>query len=432
MRRQIPPVSCLVPIAVAFALLAAASAASPAPVNVTAVLSAFPDLNDFTRLLASSPVLAELAGRSSLTLLAVPNGNLPQSPSAFAAASGADLADVLRYHVLLEYLAPADLRRLPASGKLVTTLFQTTGRAPADLGAVNVTAAGASLAVVRSPAPFPGSNATVLGAITAVPYNLSVLAVNGFIVPSGFDLAASESRPPAAVNITRVLADARAFNVAASMLEASGVAAEFEDDERGAGITVFAPTDDAFAGLPAGDRLQSLPADRKAVVLRFHVLHSYYPLGSLESIVNPVQPTLATEFSNAGRFTLNITRANGSVAIDTGVVQATITRTVFDQNPVAVFAVSKVLLPKEMFTRTGGGGDDDSSIVVAAAAASSPPPAATAPEASESARTPPTKLSSPPALRGGGHNYDTASAPAQGIGIGWWCIALLYLLPHLV
>jgi uncharacterized surface protein with fasciclin (FAS1) repeats len=437
MRRQIPPVSCLVLLAAALALLPAASAASPAPaavaVNVTGVLSAFPDLSDFTRLLASSPVLAELAGRSSLTLLAVPNGNLPQSPSAFAAASGADLADVLRYHVLLEYLAPADLRRLPASGKLVTTLFQTTGRAPADLGAVNVTAAGASLAVVLSPAPFPGSNATVLGAVTAVPYNLSVLAVSGLIVPTGFDLAASESRSPAAVNITRVLADARAFNVAASMLEASGVAAEFEDDERGAGITVFAPTDDAFASLPAGDRLQSLPADRKAVVLRFHVLHSYYPLGSLESIVNPVQPTLATEFSNAGRFTLNITRANGSVAIDTGVVQATITRTVFDQNPVAVFAVSKVLLPKEMFTRTAGGGGD-SSIVAATAAASSPPPAATAPEASESARTPPTKLSSPPALRGGGQDYDTASAPAQGIGIGvgWWCIALVYLLPHLV
>lgn len=438
MRRQIPPVSRLVlHLAAAVTLLAAAAVAAPASskpgavaVNVTAVLSAFPDLADFTRLLASSPVLAELAGRSSLTLLAVPNGNLPQSPSSFAAASGADLADVLRYHVLLEYLAPADLRRLPASGKLVTTLFQTTGRAPADLGAVNVTSAGATatkLAVVRSPAPFPGSNATVLGAITAVPYNLSVLAVSGLIVPSGFDLAASESRPAAAaVNITRVLADARAFNVAASMLEASGVAGEFEADERGAGITVFAPTDDAFAGLPAGDRLQSLPAERKAVVLRFHVLHSYYPLGSLESIVNPVQPTLATEFSNAGRFTLNITRSNGSVAIDTGVVQATITRTVFDQNPVAVFAVSKVLLPKEMFTRIDGG--DSSSIVAATAAASSPPPAATAPEASESARTPPTKLSSPPALRGGGgQGYDTASAPAPQT-TGWWCIALVYVL----
>ncbi|XP_062179361.1 fasciclin-like arabinogalactan protein 4 [Phragmites australis] len=422
MRRQIPPVSRLVFLAAAVALLATAPAA--VAVNVTAVLAAFPDLADFTRLLASSPVAAELAGRSSLTLLAVPNGNLPQSASAFAAAYGADLADVLRYHVLLEYLAPADLHRLPASGKLVTTLFQTTGRAPADLGAVNVTTAGSSLAVVRSPAPFPGSNATVLGAITAVPYNLSVLAVDGLIVPSGFDLAASESRPPAAVNITRVLADARDFNVAASMLEASGVAGEFEADERGAGITVFAPTDDAFAGLPAGDRLQSLPAARKAVVLRFHVLHSYYPLGSLESIVNPLQPTLATEFSNAGRFTLNITRTNGSVAIDTGVVQATITRTVFDQNPVAVFAVSKVLLPKEMFTRTDDG--DDS--IVAAAAASSPPPVATPPEASESARTPPTKLSSPPALRGGAQDYGTASAPAPAQAIGWWCIALVYLL----
>ena len=163
------------------------------------------------------------------------------------------------------------------------------------------------------------------------------------------------------------------------------------------------------------------------MVLRFHVLHSYYPLGSLESIVNPVQPTLATEFSNAGRFTLNITRANGSVAIDTGVVQATITRTVFDQNRVAV---SKVLLPKEMFARSESpGGADSSSVVAATAAASSPPPAAAAPEAAESARTPPTKLSSPPALRGGGgQDYDTASAPAPARATRWRCIALVYLL----
>lgn len=432
MRGQIS--RCLVLLALAGLLLALLPPPAAA-VDVQAVLAPFPDLAGFARLLASSPVARELAGRSSLTLLAVPNADLPQSPSAFAAAAGADLADVLRYHVLLEYLSPADLRRLPASGKLVTTLFQTTGRASADLGAVNVTAAGPSLGVVRSPAPFPGSNATVLGSVTSVPYNLSVLAVDGLIVPSGFDLAASESRPAAAVNITRVLADARGFNVAASMLEASGVVEEFEGDERGAGITVFVPTDDAFASLPAGDRLQSLPADRKAVVLRFHVLHSYYPLGSLESIVNPLQPTLATEYaSQAGRFTLNITRSNGSVAIDTGVVQATITRTVFDQNPVAVFAVSKVLLPKEMFTKT------DSSAIVAAALAPPPPAASNSmpPEPPGSARTPPTKLSSPPALRGNGTNGTTASLPpassswAKGTSVGWRCIAFLYLLPVLL
>uniref|UniRef100_A0ACD5U2F8 Uncharacterized protein n=1 Tax=Avena sativa TaxID=4498 RepID=A0ACD5U2F8_AVESA len=433
MRRQISS-RLLVLLAVVAGLLASSAAA----VDVEAVLAPFPDLAGFARLLASSPVARELAGRSSLTLLAVPNADLPQSPSSFAAAAGADLADVLRYHVLLEYISPADLRRLPAAGKLVTTLFQTTGRASADLGAVNVTAAGPNLGVVRSPAPFPASNATVLGSITSVPYNLSVLAVNGLIVPSGFDLAASDSRPSPAttVNITRVLADARGFNVAASMLEASGVAEEFEGDERGAGITVFVPTDDAFASVPAGDRLQSLPADRKAVVLRFHVLHSYYPLGSLESIVNPLQPTLATEYaSQAGRFTLNITRTNGSVAIDTGVVLATITRTVFDQNPVAVFAVSKVLLPKEMFARATGGGSDSAAVAIVAAAGS-PPPASSAsmpPEPDESEKIPPTKLSAPPG------NYTTAllssSASSSATATGWWsCIALLCLalLPPLV
>ncbi|XP_062207400.1 fasciclin-like arabinogalactan protein 4 [Phragmites australis] len=422
MGRGDPTISPRLALGAALVLLAAAALPTPAAgVNVTAVLAAFPNLADFARLLASTPVAGELAGRSSLTLLAVPNANLPQSPSAFAAAAGADIADVLRYHVLLEYLSPSDLARLPASGKLVTTLFQTTGRAPSDLGAVNLTAGPNSTVVVRSPAPSPGSNATVLGAVTAVPYNLSVLTVGGLIVPSGFDLAASESRPSPPVNITRVLADARGFNVAASMLQASGVAGEFEADEHGAGITVFVPTDDAFAGLPATDRLQSLPAERKAIVLRFHVLHSYYPLGSLESIVNPVQPTLATEYTEAGRFTLNIARINGSIAIDTGIVQASITRTVFDQNPVAVFAVSKVLLPKEMFSRV----DADST-------ATAPPSVTMAPNAAGSKQTPPTRLLSPPDLHGEDNKSSATSAMAKGTGTGWWCIGLMYLQLHLL
>ncbi|KAL6853695.1 hypothetical protein ACP4OV_019724 [Aristida adscensionis] len=422
MGRGAPPISPRLTVGAAALLLLLAAAALPAPaagVNVTAVLAAFPNFADFARLLASTPVAGELAGRSSLTLLAVPNANLPQSPSAFAAAAGADIADVLRYHVLLEYLAPADLARLPAAGKLVTTLFQTTGRAPSDLGAVNLTVGANSTVVVRSPAPPPGSNATVLGPVTSVPYNISVLAVGSLIVPSGFDLAASESRPPPPVNITRVLADARGFNVVASMLQASGVATEFESDEHGAGITVFVPTDDAFAGLPATDRLQSLPAQRKAIVLRFHVLHSYYPLGSLESIVNPVQPTLATECTEAGRFTLNITRVNGSIAIDTGVVQASITRTVFDQNPVAIFAVSKVLLPKEMFSR----GDAGSSALAR-------PSTVMAPDAAGNEQTPPTRLSSPPDLHGEDNKSSATSATAVK-RTAWWCIGLMYLQLHL-
>jgi Fasciclin domain len=177
--------------------------------------------------------------------------------------------------------------------------------------------------------------------------------------------AGSQTLPPApALNITTLLLNANDFNVAASMLQASGVAAEFQGYEHGVGITLFVPTDLAFATSDRdhNSKFRSLPAHKKALVLKFHALHSYYPLGSLQSIVNPVQPTVATEDTAAGLYTLNITRVNGSVAIGTGLVQAAITRTVFDQNPVAIFAVSQVLLPKEVFGRSR-----DSKVTTAAA-----------------------------------------------------------------
>lgn len=180
---------------------------------------------------------------------------------------------------------------------------------------------------------------------------MSIFTVDSLLGPYGFDLmASSETQPPSpGLNITRALLDGHNFNVAAAMLAASGVVEEFEADEGGAGITLFVPTDNAFANLPATVQLQALPAERKALVLKFHVLHSYYPLGSLDSIVNPVQPTLATEDNGAGSFTLNISRVNGSVAINTGLVQAVVTQTILDQNPVAIFGVSRVLLPREIF-----------------------------------------------------------------------------------
>lgn len=234
---------------------------------------------------------------------------------------------------------------------------------------------------------------------------------------------ASETRPPLGLNITKALIDGHSFNVAASMLTASGVEQEFEEAEGGAGITLFVPTDDAFSDLPSRLKFQSLSADSKAMVLRFHVLHSYYPLGSLESIVNPMYPTLATEFKGAGSFTLNISRVNGSVAIDTGIVLATVTQTVFDQNPVAIFGISKVLLPKAYFgsdptevNRPGGGG------VVGA----QPPDISISPATSPGLDGPPSHLSSPPGLE-----MRSGTAAENGllrIFLVLWCIGFYLLI----
>uniref|UniRef100_M8BYW8 Uncharacterized protein n=1 Tax=Aegilops tauschii TaxID=37682 RepID=M8BYW8_AEGTA len=284
------------------------------------------------------------------------------------------------YHVLLEYLSPSDLARVPASGRLVTALFQTTSRAASDLGVVNLTAAGSAI-VVRSPAlSAPGSNATDLGAVTREPYNTSVLAVGCLIVPSGFDTTASGSE-----SFPRGQHHRRA-RVQRGRLHARGL-------WRGGRLR----------GRRAGRRHHHLRPHRRRV--RGPPRHRPPPVPPLrlqgrgaallpparvpQSIVNPVQPTLATECNEAGRFMLNITRFNGSVAIDTGVVQASHTCTVFDQNPVAIFAVSKVLLPKEMFGRGN-----------TASPRAAAPPATMTPDLSDGLRTPPTKLSSPPALRG--------------------------------
>nr|XP_043621159.1 fasciclin-like arabinogalactan protein 4 [Erigeron canadensis] len=321
-----------------------------AAVNITSLLSPYPDLSDFSSLLTTTNVAADITDRTSLTLLAVPNSILRSSPLLHRSPSS--IADVIRYHVLLQYLSLHDLRRFPPSGKLITTLFQTTGRATNNFGYVNITNNHfTNITTVTSPVAYsqPPNNATIISLILNSPYNVSIYTVTSLIIPYGFDLLASETRPPLGLNISKALIDGHNFNVAAAMLTASGVVSEFESDEGGAGITLFVPTDDAFADLPVTANFQSLPADKKADVLRFHVLHSYYPLGSLQSIVNPVQPTLATEDKGAGSFTLNISRVNGSVAINTGIIIASVTQTVFDQNPVAIFGISRVLLPKEIF-----------------------------------------------------------------------------------
>ncbi|CAK9143027.1 unnamed protein product [Ilex paraguariensis] len=392
--------------------------------NITNFLSSNPDLSDFTNLLTTTSVAADLTQRTAVTLLVVPNTYLRSSDLTHHpyTPSSTNLADVFRYHVLLEYLSLSDLQSVPPNGKLVTTLFQTTGRATGNFGSVNITRNPTTNTVTIF---SPTTNATILSLIISLPYNITIFSVNSLLVPYGFDLMASETRPPLGLNITKALIDGHNFNVAASMLAASGVVEEFEADEGGAGITLFVPTDDAFSNLPATVRFQSLSADQKAVVLKFHVLHSYYPLGSLESIVNPVQPTLATEDKGAGSYTLNISRVNGSVAINTGIVQASVTQTVFDQNPVAIFGVSEVLLPTEIFGKNPILVNKPSNN--GATGNAQPPDISPSPEISPALYEPPSHLSSPPGFR-----EDIRSvAPNNGVrraSVALWFIGFYVLV----
>ncbi|KAG5105453.1 hypothetical protein JHK82_042423 [Glycine max] len=164
--------------------------------NLTSLLSSVPELSQFTSLLASAtPLAADLSDRSSLSLLAVPNAYLASDDHLSRHhLSPAALADVLRYHVLLQFLSWSDLRALPPSGKLVTTLLQTTGRATDNFGSVNLTRDPSGVISIRSPAPYSPSNATILSLIKTLPYNVTIFAVNS---PSSPTASTSWPRKPA-------------------------------------------------------------------------------------------------------------------------------------------------------------------------------------------------------------------------------------------
>ncbi|MCH80157.1 fasciclin-like arabinogalactan protein 4-like [Trifolium medium] len=133
------------------------------------------------------------------------------------------------------------------------------------------------------------------------------------------------------------------------MLQASGV---YDDLERKqylrSGFTLFVPVDSAFAEIPPSFELQSLPSDQKILVLKGHILPVFYPLSLLLATNNPKEVTLASDVIGSA-FTLNMSSFNGTISLGTGTIEAVITRTVLDEQPISIFAISKVLLPKEIF-----------------------------------------------------------------------------------
>ncbi|CAL0301575.1 unnamed protein product [Lupinus luteus] len=117
-----------------------------------------------------------------------------------------------------------------------------------------------------------------------------------------------------------------------------------------AGVTIFAPSDADFTKLSESGRLQSLPADQKVLVLKFHGIHSYYSESILKTLVNPFQPTLATEATTAGSYRFSLSHFRGNVVINTGVDNRTVVlKTIYDRKPVAIYSVSNVLLPRDLF-----------------------------------------------------------------------------------
>ncbi|CAN6228495.1 unnamed protein product [Urochloa humidicola] len=115
--------------------------------------------------------------------------------------------------------------------------------------------------------------------------------------------------------------------------------------DSGEGVTVFAPEDSAFAAVD-GAALSNLTADQLRELMLCHALPRYQPLSSFAKLAasGPV-PTLA-----GVACAVNVSYAAGRIRVASGwTAAAKLASSVYSTPPVAVYALDRVLLPKEVF-----------------------------------------------------------------------------------
>lgn len=292
--------------------------------------------------------------------------------------------------VLLDYYDPQKLHQISKGTTLSTTLYQTTGNAPGNLGFVNITDLQGGKVGFGSAASGSKLDSTYTKSVKQIPYNVSVLEISSPIIAPGILTAPA---PSADVNITALLEKA-GCKTFASLLVSSGVIKTFES-AISKGLTVFAPSDEAFkaAGVPD---LTKLTNAEVVSLLQYHAANGYNPVGTLKTTKGSIS-TLAT--NGAGKFDLTVTTAGDSVTLHTGVDSSRLADTVLDSTPLAIFTVDNVLLPTELFGKAPSPAPAGEPVAAPSPAptVASPSPAPVTVEApSPSAASPPAPLTETP------------------------------------
>ncbi|XP_015890672.2 fasciclin-like arabinogalactan protein 12 [Ziziphus jujuba] len=155
-----------------------------------------------------------------------------------------------------------------------------------------------------------------------------------------------KSPHPAPPNVTDILDKAGGFSTFIRLLKNTQVINQIESQLNNSNndLTILAPTNDAFSGLKPGT-LNTLTNEEKVQLLQFHLIPSFESVSNFQTISNPVR----TQASNTHDYPLNITTTGGSVNITTGIVNTTISGTVYSDNQLAIYRVDKVLLPLAIF-----------------------------------------------------------------------------------
>ncbi|KAM1048499.1 hypothetical protein FF1_027646 [Malus domestica] len=309
--------------------------------NITDILSAFPDYSLYNSYLTQTRLADEINTHQTITVLVFNNAAI----SALAAKHPLSvIKNALSLHVLLDYYDAPKLHKISDGSVLTTTLYQTTGHAPGNLGFVNITDLQGGKVGFGSAAPGSKLDSSYTKSVKQIPYNISVLEISAPVIAPGILTAPAPSASD--TNITALLEKAGAKKFA-SLIVSTGVIKTYQS-AADKGLTIFAPNDEAFKAKGVPD-LSKLTNAELVSILQYHAIAGYSPIGSLKTSKAPIS-TLAT--NGAGKYDLTVTTAGDQVTLHTGVGSSRVADTVLDATPVAIFTVDNVLLPSELFGKS--------------------------------------------------------------------------------
>ncbi|PIA35103.1 hypothetical protein AQUCO_03600040v1 [Aquilegia coerulea] len=154
--------------------------------------------------------------------------------------------------------------------------------------------------------------------------------------------------PPGPANLTGILDKAGQFTTLIRLMTTTQIANQITNQLNSSdqGLTVLAPTDNAFNNLKAGT-LNDLSTQEQVELILYHVLPKFYSMAELLTVSNPVR-TQATG-QDGGQFGLNFTSSANQVNVSSGIVTTQLNNALSKDFPLAVYQVDKVLLPLDIF-----------------------------------------------------------------------------------
>ncbi|GMN43041.1 hypothetical protein TIFTF001_012248 [Ficus carica] len=309
--------------------------------NITQMLSGFPEYSVFSDCLTKTKLDDEINSRQTITVLVLTNGVMSALTDKHPLSV---IKNVLSLLVVLDYYDGQKLHQLSKGTTLSTTLYQATGKAPGNLGFVNITDSKGGKVVLGSAAPGSKLDSSYTKSVKQIPYNISVLEISQPIIAPGILSAPAPSASDA--NITAVLEKA-GCKTFASLIASSGVIKTYES-AADKGLTIFAPNDEAFKA-PGVPDLSKLTNAELVSLLLYHSLASYSPKGTLKTTTAPLS-TLAT--NGAGKYDIKVSTSGDDVTLHTGVGPSRLADTLLDSTPLAIFSVDSLLLPTELFGKS--------------------------------------------------------------------------------